>query len=115
MAENVDISGLDKVDLLEALWNNADPGCDLWILNSAHSAPSFSRDGKEMAAVKRYIDCFNGRCIKTDISGDSANPNHYDRDWGQGAFRSVVDEMRVRENCEEDDDENFIIGSRSIE
>ena len=97
MAEKVDISGLNKVDLLEALWNNAQSAIyyqryEFGIGNDR--PPSFSRDGEEISDVKKYIDYFDGRCIRTDISGDSANPSGYDKEWGQGAFRRVVDGTR---------------------
>ena len=36
-----------------------------------------------------------GRCIKTDISGDNADPYYYDRYFGDGAFQKVVDTCLV--------------------
>ena len=45
---------------------------------------------KQKKQSKKYIDYFCGRCIKTDISGDSVNPRLYDRDAGDGEFARIV-------------------------
>lgn len=47
-------------------------------------------------SVKEWIDYFAGRCIKTDLSGDKAEPWGYDRDWGDGAFQRIVTELRKK-------------------
>jgi hypothetical protein len=56
-------------------------------------APTFDEQlAKE--AVKDYIDYFNGRCIKTDLSNDSIDPWAYDRDAGAGTFQRVVSGLK---------------------
>jgi hypothetical protein len=92
MAANyVDISGIDKVTLLYALWSNVSPAIfyDMKFI----VPPSFDRS-RAARAVQQYIDYYDGRCIKTDLSGNSVNPYLYDRDAGQGAFARVVAGLR---------------------
>lgn len=88
---SVNISGLSKVDLLERLWTRMKPAAFFAFNPSA--APSFNKDGAEKA-VKGYIDYFCGRCIKSDLSGDTVNTFLYNRDAGSGAFEKVVEGMR---------------------
>jgi hypothetical protein len=89
--DSVDISGLNKSRLLFALWNNS--GVASVFKNAPFMAPSLNM-AKADEAVLGYIDYFCGRCIKSDLSGDSVNPYLYDRDMGPGAFAKVVAQMR---------------------
>ncbi len=92
MAQKVDIRGIDKVVLLYALWSNMEPSKHFGPGGTGFCMvppPSFNRS-KAADAVKTYIDYYDGRCIKTDLSGDSVNPYLYDRDAGQGAFARIV-------------------------
>ena len=87
----IDIRGLPKVELLRNLWVGASPA----MFFGAHPSLTPGFDYEEAAmAVKEYIDYFCGRCIKTNISGDSAKPKKYDRDAGTGAFQRAVDATR---------------------
>jgi len=92
--QEIDISGLDKAKLLYLLYFNAKS-----FAMTANIPAGFAEifDGRtlEKEAIKRgYIDYFNGRPIKTDLSNDTVNPYLYDRDAGQGMFAKVVFEMR---------------------
>lgn len=50
--------------------------------------PSFNNvDAVE--AVKGYIDYFCDRCIKSNLSGDTADTSLYNRDAGSGAFDKI--------------------------
>lgn len=87
----INISGIDKVKLLKALWMNQSVAS--FFGNFKALAPAFDEElAKE--AVKDYIDYFNGRCIKTDLSKDLINPWAYDRDAGAGTFQRVVSELK---------------------
>ena len=86
----IDISRIDKVKLLKALWVNQ--GVASFFGNFKALAPAF--DEELAKAVKDYIDYFNGRCIKTDLSKDLINPWLYDRDAGAGTFQRVVWEFK---------------------
>jgi hypothetical protein len=56
-------------------------------------APPFNNE-EAKKAVKGYIDYFCGRCIKSDLSGDTADTSLYNRDAGSGAFEKIVEEMQ---------------------
>lgn len=87
----VNIKGIPKEVLLKALWSNMKPAA--FFTMSGIPSPAF--DNKEASsAVKQYIDYFSGRCIKTDLSVDMAEPHSYDRDAGPNAFARIVSELR---------------------
>ncbi|CEP03656.1 unnamed protein product (mitochondrion) [Plasmodiophora brassicae] len=83
----VDINGIDKVELLHELWNKREPA--RWYRGSG----AFDHAEAE-GAVLRHIDYFEGRCIKTDLSGNMANAFFYDYDTGPGTFERIVQELR---------------------
>jgi len=85
---SVDISGVDKVVLLRELWNNSKPAA-FFTMNGIPPPPFNETNAKFF--VDKYIDYYDGRLIKTDISGDTANPSMYDRDNGSGSFQKSVD------------------------
>lgn len=62
--------------------------------------PKFDKKLAE-TAVKSRMDYFQGRCIKTNISGDSVEPWLYDRDAGSGKFKEIVDGMRAKDRKEQ--------------
>jgi hypothetical protein len=87
MAVNID--GIDKVTLLMKLWEAKAPATFFQTM-SGTMAPSFDKE-KAGKAVGGYIDYFQGRRIKTDISGTTANPTSYDSYTHPGAFEEIVD------------------------
>lgn len=87
----VSISGINKVELLKRLWENTQVASFFW---GAPIAPPNFDENMAKEAVKGYIDYFAGRPIKTDISGDMADPKLYDRDAGEGKFEMVVQSLR---------------------
>lgn len=88
---SVDIRGINKVALLKALWENAKS--DTLFTNYNTPPPLFDETGATKA-VNKYIDYFDGRYIKTDLSGDVASPHSYDRNWGQGIFQKIVQSLK---------------------
>ena len=92
MTTQIDISGLDKVELLWMLYVNQkiQGFCELYGL------PPRPSDAEARAAVGGMIDYFGGKAIKTDLSGSTVNPFLYDRDAGAGAFARIVEQMRQR-------------------
>ena len=84
---SVSIKGLEKVKLLKALWEGAKPAA--FFAFSGQLSPEFDKAAAK-EAVKTYIDYFCGRCIKTDLSGDTANPTSYDAEWEAGAFQKIA-------------------------
>lgn len=87
---SVDITNIDKVKLLEALWNNSKPAV---FLSMRGLVVDFDRN-QAIIAVNGYIDYFCGRCIKTDLSGNTALSYAYDRDYGPGRFQQIVNSLK---------------------
>ena len=93
-SNNISIKGLDKVELLKNIWQGQIPAG--YFAMSGIRGPVFNEEtAKE--AVKKHIDYFCGRAIKTNLSGDEIDPYLYDRDAGQGKFAQIVDAMRNEE------------------
>jgi len=91
---SIDISGLDKVELLRRLYERSQPAA--FFRMSGMSPPSFGTDEPAPhVAVTKYIDYYSGRVIKTDLSKDTIDPYLFDRDNGKGAFAEVVSKMRM--------------------
>lgn len=90
---SVNITGVDKVALLHALWKNQKTACFFNSFNAVY-APSFNVEAAQ-EAVKTYIDYFCGRAIKCDLSGDTVSPDLYDRDVSNGKFAAVVQDMKA--------------------
>jgi hypothetical protein len=99
MSENIDISGLDKADVLAAL-HNGTKCLGMGVLHDIGtcSVEQARKDIKELKDGGRelHFDYYHGRPLKVDISGDSFNPRCYDRDspWGEGAAKAAIDGLR---------------------
>ena len=95
MSARVSIVGLDKVLLIELLWQNAGP----LTLPSGKTLPSPPYDPKEalrsVASGNLYVDYCYGRSIKCNLASDSVDPSGYDADYGSGAFARVAASMRA--------------------
>jgi hypothetical protein len=90
-SNKINISGIDKISLLRALWENQKIAA--FFTNFPKLAPSFDED-EAKEAVKDYIDYFRGRAIKANISGDEMDSFCYDRDAGNGTALKVVSSLK---------------------
>ena len=94
MATSVDISMFNtdalKLTLFYALINKSMVASNYMYLDtdlSAHDAT--------LRSIKRgYIDYFNGRVFKSNISGDIFETGLYNRDNGNGAAERIVQNLR---------------------
>lgn len=93
MAKTVDIRGLDKHTLLRALWENSTPA-SFFLAHPTVPRPRW--DDEKVPNPMEYVDYFQGRCIKLDLSGDTVDPAMYDRDMGEGAVARVVASVVAR-------------------
>lgn len=87
--DTVVITGLDKTEVITALWQHGAPAPDLcpaWKI-----AAELSQDFSE-----RYIDYLCGRAIKTSFATNVLNPLGYDNENGAWAMQRVVDGMREK-------------------
>lgn len=90
----VNISGLDKIEVLHVLWENAQiAGIFGRVLPIIRSTQVFDRERAE-GAVQGYIDDFNNRFIKCDFRSDDIDVRLYDRDNGDGAAKKLIESLR---------------------
>lgn len=85
----IDISKLDKAEVLAALYNNAEAlgsGVASWTPDDMpiEEAQALLDEGIT------YFDYVHGRGLKIDLSKDELDPRMYDRDWGDGAAMMVL-------------------------
>ena len=89
---DIDISDIDKVELLRHLWREQAPAT-FYTDNSL--TPPFD-ENEARYAIRGYIDYFCGRCIKSNLTRDRVNPALYDQDAGEGKFAEIVTNLRHR-------------------
>lgn len=93
----ISLVGLNKADVLAALYNASHPQG----LGFLHYRPeSMNRATAETLLAEHpnqdriYFDYLMGRVMKVDLSGDSLDPSLYDRDNGQGAAEKAIFSLR---------------------
>ena len=90
----VDISGLNKVDVLYALYNAS----HVQGLGFIDAVPNYTYEDckKDFDASKsKYFDYLHGRVIKVSLADDHwLNPRLYDRDCGEGAAYYAIEALR---------------------
>ena len=87
----IDISKLDKADVLAALYNNAKSQG----MGFLHYNPK-DMDKTQAAALLEqgtYFDYVAGRVMKIDLSKDQFDPWLYDRDNGEGSAARVINTL----------------------
>lgn len=93
MSNTVDIKGLDKGALLAALYNASKPQGLGFI--QYNTKPMSAEEGNELIKEDGHsFDYLNGRVMKINISDDQMSTGGYDRDNGQGAVATVVQNLR---------------------
>lgn len=102
----VDIKGLDKAEVLHALWRHSHAqGLSFMGLTpegfTLEKAQALIKERQEKNA-RLYFDYVEGHVIKCDLSGDSFDEFLYDRDCGPGAAENAINELRrfttIKEN-----------------
>ena len=79
----IDISKLDKGDVLATLYNSSKPQ-GLGFLHF-DPTPMTKEEAEELLKEQTYFDYLKGRVMKIDLSGDELRTDLYDRDNGEGA------------------------------
>jgi hypothetical protein len=89
----LDISGIDKLELLQEMWNNASPASVFITANI--TAPMFDKTDAQRILAKEipYFDYFQGRAIKSLFRGDTINPYRYDDYHGMGKCARIIDRL----------------------
>ena len=103
--ETIDISGLDKAEVLAELYNRAQTQG----LGPLHFDPENMT--KEQAAAildsgSTYFDYLKGRVLKVDLSKEEFNPALYDRDNGENAAARVIEPI-ARPVCKAPDSRQY--------
>jgi len=90
---DIDISGIDKVELLRQLWKHS-------VVASFYKTTGLSSPSLNEIELKKcfdgYIDYLCGRVIKTDISKNKVNHYMYDMVNGYGLFEKIVDDLKSK-------------------
>jgi len=80
----IDISKLDKAEVLAALYNNSKQQ-GMGFLNPRGREPLTKDQAAELLKTTTYFDYLAGRVMKVELRGDTLDPWLYDRDNGSGA------------------------------
>ncbi len=97
----IDIKGLDKAEVLLALYNNSKPLGLGWLQEISKDKPYTLEDARkdlESSSPYFYFDYLHGRVMKVDLSKDNFDGWLYDRDNGEGKAQKVIDELRGKQN-----------------
>lgn len=80
----IDISKLDKAEVLAALYNNSRQQ-GMGLLNPRGREPLTKEQAAELLKQTTYFDYLAGRVMKVELKDDILDPWLYDRDNGIGA------------------------------
>lgn len=90
----IDISGIDKAELLCALHAGSRPLGMGWLHEKGELTIEEARQMIADAGNYLYFDYVTGRVMKVDLSGDTMSGRMYDRDNGQGTCALIVQLVR---------------------
>ena len=91
MVGNISLEGLNKAEVLAALYNASKPlGMGFLHYNPT---PMTTEEAEVLLESRTYFDYLNGRVMKIDLSDDELDPWLYDRDNGQGAALRAIEAM----------------------
>lgn len=89
----VSIKGLNKAQVLAALYNGSKPQAFGFI----HYTPQPMTEQEAAATIVNQgfsFDYLNGRVMKIDISNDDVHTQGYDQDNGTGAVEGIINALR---------------------
>jgi hypothetical protein len=93
----MDISGLDKAELLAALFNGSHQQGLGRLDKSGARDMTVSEAREELAANPRmYFDYLRGRVLKVDLGASDMRTALYNRDLGEGAAERIVERLRAK-------------------
>jgi hypothetical protein len=97
----VDISGIDKAELLAALYNGSQQQ-GMGFMQAAGARGMSVETAREIIAKhpepnRLYFDYLHGRVMKVGIGGDVLETWLYNRDLGQGAAERIVEGLRQKQ------------------
>ena len=109
---NVNIKGLDKAEVLVALWKGSHAQ-GMSFLGMMKGGLTLEKAKGMVDELKEhdhplYFDYVMGHVIKCDLTDDEFDPRLYDRDCGEGRAAEVIEALRngtpIEDEMSEDDD-----------
>ncbi len=90
----IDIKGLDKAEILAALYNNPVPqGLGKFFADDKRMT---TEEARSLLKEQTYFDYVKGRVMKVRLEGDTLDTRLYNRDLGVGAAERVIASIRKR-------------------
>lgn len=99
--ENVSIEGLNKADVLAALYNASRPQ-GMGFMKYDPAPMTRSEAQKILDSGQVYFDYLRGRVMKLDLSGNDIDAWGFDRDNGHGVVARVINELREKQSVNTD-------------
>jgi hypothetical protein len=96
----VDISGLDKKDVLKQLWLGSEPA--IVFLSRGIEPPEYDPKEADKVIEKGYVDYLCGRAIKTELRTDKLENYKYDKYNGEGSMQKAIDLLREQKKEEKE-------------
>jgi len=93
MSDTISLTGLDKADVLAALYNASKP-LGMGFMQYDPN-PMTHEEAEQLLVQTTRFDYLKGRVMQIDLSKDELNTSGYDRDNGQGAAARAIDELRA--------------------
>lgn len=90
--ENIDISKLDKAEVLASLYNRSKVqgmGC----FRAVDGCMTKEQAQKLLDNGQTYFDYIHGKIMKVDLSGNELETYLYDRDNGEGAANMAINHL----------------------
>lgn len=94
----MDIKGLDKAEVLAALFN-ASRQQGLGFLDTRGSVGMSADEAREILKETQHFDYLRGRVMKISLDGDELEPRLYDRDNGPGAAEQAIAHLVQRRDA----------------
>ncbi|MEQ9091823.1 MAG: hypothetical protein RIE52_12075 [Balneola sp.] len=92
MSKTINISKLNKAEVLAELYNNSKPMGLGWL--QADDTPMSTEEAQSLLDDGyTYFDYLKGRVMKIDLSTNELKPFLYDRDNGQGSVQRIVNHL----------------------
>lgn len=92
MSDTIDISGLNKAEVLAALYN-ASKQQGMGFMHRRGAEPMSKEQAEEelrAAGADPYFDYLHGRVMKISLKDDALRTGLYDRDNGEGAAHAAL-------------------------
>ncbi len=96
----IDLKGLDKAEVLAALYNNSKvQGLGVLQARPGNMTTEQARHLLSDDRPRKYFDYLYGSVMKIDLTGDELNPSGYDRDLGEGAAARAIAGLGIKEGA----------------